>query len=534
MRILSVALMIASAASAQVTSPLLGWLPDGTRIRPMNGLPAAAILGRPVNIGHAITHPAISPNQNYVLASDASTGEVLLIIPSVSATVLNVPMKPDQTIASPQGSSAALWYSATAQLGVISGLPGAPAIRLIDGSVLGASPVAIAVSDDGQWIAAASAAGVYMWGGSGVQEIYSGGDAAALAFFAGSSNLAVGTSTQILEVSGSATSVLYQGAVSPVGLATSFNNQKIVLADQSGTIYSIDATTQVASTNDCQCRPSGVFGLDGSVFRLTSSSVGAIKIFDAAAGAVLAVPGDAVKTTRVVRRAQTSGPLPNLTVRFTPTPTGYLQQPTLTITASSAYPTEIDGTVALLFSSTSTTGGQDQTIQFSSGGPTVNFTIPAGSTQANFSGAPSITFSTGTSCGYITASVNLTAPTAATAVTSLTVQLLATTPVITGVTLSQVSGGVNVVVTGYSPTDDVTSGIFNFALTSNASLTVNDLEVSLSPEFQTYYGSSSSYATGSEFTLTVPFTVTGNATDMVGVTVTLLNSIAAGAPVSSQ
>jgi hypothetical protein len=332
--------------------------------------------------------------------------------------------------------------------------------------------------------------------------------------------------------------VLYQGSFSPAGLATSFDNKEIVLADRRGSIYSINTATGTPSTVDCQCTPTGVFGLGGAVFRLTGSSIGAIKLFDAAAGAILAVPGDSPKGTRkVVRPAQSSAPLPTLTLNLSPTPTGYLQQPAVTITAASAYPSEIDGYVTLNVSSSTVSAGFgfiDETVQFSTGGTTVNFTIPAGSTKAVFSGAPSVTFSTGSMAGIITLTANVSAPTAASAVATQTITNKATWPLISSVQLMQTKGGVTVVVTGISSTDDMISATFQFALSSNATITQNDLTVNVSSVFQSYYAAAASYATGSEFTLSVPFAVTGNPADMVGVTVTMINGVASSNPVSSQ
>ena len=66
----------------------------------------------------------------------------------------------------------------------------------------------------------------------------------------------------------------------------------------------------------------------------------------------------------------------------------------------------------------------------------------------------------------------------------------ATFPIISKVQLLQTSGGVTVVVTGFSPTDDVVSGLFTFALSTGATLTENDIPVTL--EFS---ASSRSYAT---------------------------------------
>jgi hypothetical protein len=542
-RFAAVALLFAATASAQVSAPLLGWMPAGTQIRPMNGLPAAATLGRSANVGHELMHMAISPSQNYVLASDARTGEVLLIITGsgagVSATTLDTPVKPDQIVTSPRGSSAALWFSGAAQFEILAGLPAAPTIRQIDASFMNAAPLAIAVSDDGGWIAAASSAGVYQWGPDGApHQLYGGSDAGALAFFANGSGLVLATSTQLVSISGSATSVLYQGSFSPAGLATSFDNQEIVLADRTGSIYMVNTATRRPSMVDCQCIPTGVFGLGGAVFRLTGSSIGAIKLFDAAAGAILAVPGDSPKYTRnAVRPAQSTAPLPTLSITLNPTPTGYVQQPAMTITASSAYPSEIDGYVVLSFTSNSATAGyssMDGAIQFSTGGNIVSFAIPAGSTKAVFSGAPSVTFSTGTTAGTITLTANISVPNTVSAVATQTVVNQRTWPTISNVQLMQTKGGVTIVVTGFSPTDDMISATFLFSLSSNATITQNDLTVNVASIFQTYYLNTASYTTGGAFILTVPFAVTGNPADMVGVTVTMVNGVASSSPVSSQ
>ena len=90
-------------------------------------------------------------------------------------------------------------------------------------------------------------------------------------------------------------------------------------------------------------------------------------------------------------------------------------------------------------------------------------------------------------------------------------------------------------VTGYSSTDDDASpASIQFALSSNATITTNFISVPVSFYFEPYYGTTAASATGSEFTLSVPFTMTGNPKDLIGVTVILINSIATSNPVSSQ
>jgi hypothetical protein len=521
--------MGACSVWAQVSSPLLGWLPEGSEIRPIHGLPAAALLGSPVSTGHKLRNTTVSPAQNYALATDAQTGQVLLILPGRSVTALNVPSAPDLIATSPRGTSAILWYSNASALTVVSNLPSAPAIRQIDST----APVsAIAVSDDGQTVAAASAMGVLEWGADGSSgQVYPGADAAAIAFFPGRSDLAIATSTQLLAITGSSTNVLLQGSYSPLGVAVSFDNSTVILADRNGTIYSANIAAGTSSTFDCQCRPGGIFGLGGDLFRLTTSASGPVKLFDASAGAVYSVPRAGVETRRLVRTAQDSGTLPTLTINLSPVPTGFLQQPSVTITSSAAYASEIDGNLTLTY--TSSVGGTDGTILFSNGSTTVNFTIPAGSTQANFSGAKSVTFSTGTVAGTISLAANITAPTMVSSVATQSVTTQPGVAVITRVTLSQTTGGVTVVITGYSSPWEVTSATFNFALVSGATIN-NDLTVSVSQQFQAYFSTSPPPATGSEFTLSVPFAITGNAQDITGVSVTILNNKGISNPVSSK
>jgi hypothetical protein len=552
MRTVYLAILLAASAAAQVSTPLVGWLPDGTEIRPMNGLPAAATLGPAVNTGHLLAGVAVSPAQNYVLATATDTRQVLLIRPGVSATPLNAPPNPDQIVISPSGSAAALWYGSaygtTAQVEIVSGLPASPAVRQINVGNFTA-PTALAVSDDGQWFAAASSSGAYVWGSSGSsQPVYSGNDAGAIAFFAGNSNLALATSTQLLSISNGAATVLDQGTFSPAGLAVSSDNQKIVYADQNGAIDSINAATGAVSTFACQCRPGGVFGLGNEVFRLTTSNAGPVELFDASAGAVLAVPRGGLAPKRSVHPAGATAPLPTLTINLSPFPNGYLQQPSMTLTASAAYSTEIDGTVTLTFASS--VGGTDDTIQFSTGGTTVNFTIPAGSTQANFSGASSITLSTGTVAGTTTLTAAIASPTAVSSAATQSFTTNPTVPFISTVTFTATPGLVTVVITGFASTRDVNSAVFDFAPSSNATInqtgtppvTDNTVTVPVSSYpipggtggFQVWFASSTSYATGGEFTLTVPFSVSGNSDDVVAVTVTLINSVGASIPVSPK
>jgi hypothetical protein len=101
--------------------------------------------------------------------------------------------------------------------------------------------------------------------------------------------------------------------------------------------------------------------------------------------------------------------------------------------------------------------------------------------------------------------------------------------------LQQVTGGLNVVVTGYSNTREVSSGSFTFTVSSGNTLSQATIPVTLSSAYATWFNNTSSNATGGEFKLTVPFSVTqGSATAVTKVSVTLTNGQGASGAVSSQ
>ena len=209
-----------------------------------------------------------------------------------------------------------------------------------------------------------------------------------------------------------------------------------------------------------------------------------VKIFDAAAGVVSAVPpvgGAGTSSAAAVTPAATT--IPAMTIGGLPTSPGYKQQPSITISLASSYTAALTGTLTLTFASS--VGGDDQMIQFanSAGGRTAAFTIAAGSTQASFSGSSSILVETGTTAGKITLTV--TSVTASgTDVTpnpqpAATITTNPTVPSIQTLTFSQTSGGLTVVVTGFSSSRDMVSGLFSFAPATNATVSQSAVTVQL-------------------------------------------------------
>jgi hypothetical protein len=307
-RSLLIPVFLTGAAFAQVGGPVLGYVPEGSNLRLLYGLPAAGAIGTLINTGRDFHQIAVSPSQDFAIATAA--GAVVLVDPvknSVTA-LAGVSANPDMLSVSPTGSAAAFWFTSLGRMQVVTGLPSSPSVATLSAPFLTSTPTALAVSDDGQWAVGLWSAGVYSFG-TKIGPLQTDSGVIALAFFHNNHNLALATAaraTMITDVGGAnQPSILYDYSVqglSPRGLATSFDNQFAVVADSAGKLVNIAIANPSANIVDCGCSPTGIFGLGGSVFRLNGTIPpkrnalernGAnpeLKVFDAAAGAVWIVP----------------------------------------------------------------------------------------------------------------------------------------------------------------------------------------------------------------------------------------------------
>jgi hypothetical protein len=312
--------LLTAAAFAQVGGPILGYVPEGASIRPLYGLPAAGAIGSAINAGRDFSQIAISPQQSFALVTDAATGAVMVVKPGVSQTaVTGAGANPDMLAVSPSGTSAALWFPLAGHMQVVTGLPDSPSVINVDASFLNASPLAIAVTDDGQWAVGLWSTGIYAFGPNAqVMPLQTDSGVVALSFSHTSHNLVLATSaraTSITDVGGAnQSSILYDysaQSLSPRAMAVSFDNQHAVIADSAGKLVNINLLSSSVNIADCACSPTGVYSLGGSVFRLNGTGrSGAtktgptedLKLFDAAAGAVWIVPPALSETTTGARQ----------------------------------------------------------------------------------------------------------------------------------------------------------------------------------------------------------------------------------------
>lgn len=287
-----------SFAFAQVAAPQLGWIPDGPGIRPVYGIPAAAAVGAPIPADQDFSQIAASPARNYVLVSAADTGVVLVYTPEHGFIPLDgAGGAPDSLVLSPRGSAAALWFSSLNRAQVITGLPDAPAVRQVDVPFVESAPGALAISDDGAWLAGTWPSGVYAFGPAGQVNRVPVENPSALAFFQGTHDVAAAGAAGLQTATGIdsfavVSNLLTSGdsSLQPVAVAATSDNRTLVLADHSGSITAVDVASTAATSYDCGCQPAGLFGLGPSAFRLTGLDGGSFKLFAVPGGEILFVP----------------------------------------------------------------------------------------------------------------------------------------------------------------------------------------------------------------------------------------------------
>jgi large repetitive protein len=243
---------------------------------------------------------------------------------------------------------------------------------------------------------------------------------------------------------------------------------------------------------------------------------------------VQAVDSSGNKTTQGIQlHIGAPPPLPAATLSGLPATVNPTDQPVVQIDLAAGYPQPVTVTAKLQI----TPNLADATdLMFVNGSRTTQLTIPANATHAT------VSFQAGTLAGTI--QISLTFSAAGVDITpasgaSLTTKITAGPPVISKVTATAISGGFQVIVTGISTTRDMKTAVFHFTTAQGANLQSADVTLDVSSVFSQWYLNSASFATGSQFSLTVPFTVSGNVSDIGSLTVTLTNSAGSSAPAST-
>ena len=260
---------------------------------------------------------------------------------------------------------------------------------------------------------------------------------------------------------------------------------------------------------------------------------------NASTGIISGIPRTAGNPTFTVRVADGAGGTAakqfqlsiGSTVIPTPTISGVsdnvepAQQPSTEIVLSSPHSSPITGQLTLRFASNAEVASDDPSIQFSTGGRTVNFSIPANTTRAVFSnGASSIAFQTGTVSGTIELVVSGQSGSTALPPVSRTLVLSRRAPAITRLNIAtRTASGFELAVTGFSTPRSLTQVTFRFTAAQGANLETSIVTLGLSTPAAAWFQSQTSITLGGQFRLLIPFAVQGEVAAIQSVSVTLTN-----------
>jgi hypothetical protein len=207
------------------------------------------------------------------------------------------------------------------------------------------------------------------------------------------------------------------------------------------------------------------------------------------------------------------------------------QQPRVRVALESAYPVPLHGKLMLRFIPDPTVNVDDPSVRFITGDRSVDFDVPANSTETVFA-VPQMALQTGSVAGTIELSATLTAGDLDVTPSPLPLKNLRidrTAPVITNVRVNRTSSGFELAITGFSTTREVTSATFQFTPAAGSRLDSTQITVQTGEAARLWFTDSRSADYGGQFTFVQPFTLQ-NAT-LSEVSVTLTNGQGTSQPV---
>jgi hypothetical protein len=238
--------------------------------------------------------------------------------------------------------------------------------------------------------------------------------------------------------------------------------------------------------------------------------------------------------TRDYTLAVSLPPPPSVSMDGLPDPANAADQPAFRVSLPTSYPVQLTGQIVLTFTADAVVPSDDPSVQFATGGRTLNFTIPAGGTTAIFS-TSQMALQTGTVAGTITLNLGLqSANGEVTATSSRTLHVPRAAPVTRAVQVVHTAAGFEVHITAYSTPRQLTQAVVQLTPSAGSNLQTTQLTIPLTDLAGQWYQSAASSQFGSLFTLVLPFTIQGNAAGIDSVGVSLVNSQGSSPAVTSK
>ena len=300
---------VALGQPARIARPGLGyaWDSRSQEIRPIHGLPGAAILGERLPLGSNAA-AAVSPRHDVALTVSAVDGKVRLIRLSTGdqQEIPGFAAAPSRLVFSASGTAAAAIGS---RIQIVTGLADNPGVQDVITPADAASPAAIAVSDDAQLVLMSVTSGdtAALWllaPGYSPVRLPVTTPVAAVAFRPGS------TDAVAIDANGAVYGIRNSGfpgevvqildaqdkTAAAVAVSVSADGTLAYSSHRAGTLAVIDLVNAAIQTVPCGCAPAGMERLAApGLFRVNEISDGPLMLFDVSTPTprVWFVPADA-------------------------------------------------------------------------------------------------------------------------------------------------------------------------------------------------------------------------------------------------
>ncbi len=193
------------------------------------------------------------------------------------------------------------------------------------------------------------------------------------------------------------------------------------------------------------------------------------------------------------------------------------QQPALGLTLSAPYPLALQGTLKLSF--VSAVFADDTAIQFASGGRTVNFTIPANTTQAIFNGtATNISIQTGTTAGDIVLTPSFAMQSGGFDLTpaspnALTITIPRSAPQLTNASISgETTTSFTLTLSGYSTSRALRQLDIQITPKQGQNFSTTHLTIDVTSASSAWFQSTAAQGFGGSFLVAIPFVLSNGST----------------------
>ena len=285
------------AGHGSVNQPVLTYVMDSDHhLRPIVGIVGAASVGTAMDVGIDLNQAVVPPGHEYVLVTTGGINWPVILQVRSGVITPATPLQPgptiDQVVLSPNGYAAAFLSSSQRRIYAYTGLSKLSISGWqIDIKSIG-SVSSLAISDDGKTVAIGTSDGQ-----SGAVFLANPGrhprlvaqltHASTIAFLHNSADAAIADDVDNTVYSLSngqmfAIASGQDGISSPSALGVSNDNQRVFVANSSGSVITIGPNGAVSAPVSCNCTLTGLYPTNtDSVFRLTDFTGSPILLFDA-------------------------------------------------------------------------------------------------------------------------------------------------------------------------------------------------------------------------------------------------------------